>query len=628
MLAVALLAFAGVVAGGALADTTPADDGAPALGSDAAQSSGITINETQRTVAETTVGPGESTTVEVVVKTEGQLQTDQLFEIHDQFSPAFGDVTLVNEDPGGNVGTSNNSADAFWSVTNETYTLTYEVTVPSDAQEGDTYDISGSVEVFNGGISQSLPSETITVGQSIPDETTIELQPSDKEVKPNGQTTYDVVVTGADDGVGSYSVNLTSSDTTVGEFTNIDLAKSPSTDNSVVTSDGSTAVIDADLGSNTHAAAAEVTIATVTVQGNQEGTSSLSVDSSASVSGSSGSSYTIDSRSGASLTVAKPEATVELQPQTGGAQPNGQTEFDVVVTGATEGVSAYTVNVSTNDTTIGEFTDVELANSASSDNSQVASDGSWARVEADLGANAHSGASAVTIATLNVSTGEKGTAALSIASGASVTDSTGVSYDVTSLSDATLIVSDAVFAIDSVSVENQYAGDSSASIPAGEVTQGEKVNLTAKVTNEGSGPGTDEVTVEFGSNVSQTVSVEGLSGDASTDVYVTVRVGTVSTGQYTLSANVAGSSQSQQVNVVRLGDVDHSGSVGPGDATTTQRAIINLNVGTYNPAAADTTLDGSIGPGDVTRIQQTIVQLFEPETDLDLSTEVRASGTK
>jgi V8-like Glu-specific endopeptidase/PKD repeat protein len=181
--------------------------------------------------------------------------------------------------------------------------------------------------------------------------------------------------------------------------------------------------------------------------------------------------------------------------------------------------------------------------------------------------------------------------------------------------------------VDSVTVENEFAGASEASIPDRSLVQGETVTFTATVTNTGSATVSETVTIEFGNTVSKTVSVASLGSGQSTTAYVTVRVGTISPETYSLRASAGGSTTHADVKVVPLGDVDHSGSVDSGDSTVTQQAIVGPVGGTYNPAAADMTVDGSVGPGDVTRIQRTIVGLFDPQ-DLDLATEFQASGTR
>jgi hypothetical protein len=329
---VGLVALAGVaVTGGVLADSSPGGSQA-VIAQDQADTAAADINVTRRNISTTTARPGETVTVEVFVDTEGSLGSTELVEVTDTFSSAFENVELNESDPdpsGAAPGPNNEEFLSIWNVDRANYTVSYDVTIPSTAEGGDTFDITGTVEV--GSNQQSLPSETITVTTDIPEETTVELQPADETANPNGQTTFDVVVTGAGDGVGGYSVNVSSSDVNVGEITSIDHTNTPATDNSQVASDGSWGLVAADLGSNSHGADFSVTVAEITVDTGQTGTSDFTVDSGASVSNSTGDDYGIDSVMGATLTVQESASfgLSNLIPQT--TTVNTSENFDVSV---------------------------------------------------------------------------------------------------------------------------------------------------------------------------------------------------------------------------------------------------------------------------------------------------------
>ncbi len=332
---VGLLAVSAVAAGGALAAT---GQGPTLANVDEVDSYAASINTTERTVTETEVTPGGTTTVEVFVDTEGDLGDTELVEITDQFSQAFANVEHNASHPEASAapGPDNEEFLAFWNVNTANYTVSYDVTLPTDATVGDTFEITGSVDV--GGTTQSLSSETITVSGEIPDETGVKLEPASTTATVGGDTTFDVVVTGAGAGVGSYSVNVSSSNAAVGEITGIQHTNSPSTDSSQVASDGSWGLVAADLGSNTLAEGAAVTVAQVTVAAGQTGTSDLSIESGASVSNSTGVSYSLSSTNGASLTVEEEvqNPTVVDNPATDTTNDgrlndvNGDTNFNIL----------------------------------------------------------------------------------------------------------------------------------------------------------------------------------------------------------------------------------------------------------------------------------------------------------
>ena len=292
---VAVLALGAVVAtGGAFAADAP-DAGDDASGGALAAD----INTTERTVSDTSVPAGGTTTVEVFVDTEGVLSNQGLVQVKDEFSPAFAAVEANDSLPGAggaSAGPQNEKFRAIWNEDANNYTVSYDVTIPEDAEVGDEFTVSGTVEVD--GQTQSLPSETITV--ALPDTTGVKLAPTSASASPQSQRTFNVVATGVDEGVTSFSVNVSTNNTAVASFSSVAPANQATTDNSTVASDGSWMLLEADL-SNAHAAASEVVIGTVAVDTGQEGVANLSIDQSAVAS--SGGSYTIERTESSTLTV-------------------------------------------------------------------------------------------------------------------------------------------------------------------------------------------------------------------------------------------------------------------------------------------------------------------------------------
>jgi hypothetical protein len=445
-LVVALVGLAGVVvAGGALAETAAGSGESATLASyDDPGTASLEINETSRSVADTELAPGGSTTVEVVVTTKDSLGSAELFEIEEQFSPAFGTVELLNMDPGGSAGAGPNNEEflAIWSTTNETYTLTYEVTVPTDAESGDTFDIDGTVRT--GDTSEQLPGATITVAGDVPEETTVSLEPTSDSAEPGDQTTFDVVVGGAGNGIGAYDMTVTSSDANVGEIVDYDLANDADTDNSQIAADGSSVDLDADLGSNTHEAAAEITVATVTVEAGEEGTSDFAFDS-AGVDDTGGNSYTIDSTEGSTLTVAdEPDPSeivnLSLQPADSEVSAGAQQTYELVVEGAENGIGSYDTTITIGDTSVAEIVDARaFQTSAGLFDTVIAEDGSSVQFSGLVQFDA---ASQVTLAEIDVAAADTtGDTSLDLTV-ADIANDDASSYTVESATGATLTVSE------------------------------------------------------------------------------------------------------------------------------------------------------------------------------------------
>ncbi len=260
------------------------------------------VEEITRSVAETTVGPGESTTVTVTVDlTEPlQLEPGDLVQVEDSFSTAF--ETVAHQDglpqPGGAGGGADGGEYlAVWNEGASSYTVTYEVTVPFDVAGGDQFDITGTVDLA--GQVEPLPDETLTVG--MPEETGVALVAPDSPVPGNDTVSVDLVVTGADAGIGSYSVDLATDNTAAAAFDSIQLTNPAETDNSQVTDGGASALVDAELSAD-HTAEPAVTIAELTLATGTEGGATLSVDS-ASVADPGDTSYQVASLTGESLTL-------------------------------------------------------------------------------------------------------------------------------------------------------------------------------------------------------------------------------------------------------------------------------------------------------------------------------------
>jgi len=260
------------------------------------------VESIDRTVAETTVGPGESTTVTVTVElTEApDLAPGDLVEIEDSFSSGFEAVTHQMGLP--QTGGAGGSADgeeylAVWNEGATTYEVTYEVTLPLDASGSDSFDITGTVDLA--GQVEQLPNESITVG--MPEDTGVALLPGELTAPSNDQVVLELLVTGADAGIGSYSVSLSADDTDVGAFADISLTNAAATDNSQITDGGASALVDAEL-SNDHAAEPSIAIAELTLDTGDDGTVALSADS-ASVADQSDSDYQIATTAGSTVTI-------------------------------------------------------------------------------------------------------------------------------------------------------------------------------------------------------------------------------------------------------------------------------------------------------------------------------------
>ncbi|AZH27180.1 PKD domain-containing protein [Haloplanus aerogenes] len=132
--------------------------------------------------------------------------------------------------------------------------------------------------------------------------TSVSIQPSSSEITVDQTTTFDLVVDDANGGVGAYTATVSLDDASVAEITDVELQGNPAEQTSQVTiaPDGSSVTIDAAL-MNT-ADTGSVTVATITVEGVDDGSADLST-SVAALGDEDGNNYAVTGTTGASLTV-------------------------------------------------------------------------------------------------------------------------------------------------------------------------------------------------------------------------------------------------------------------------------------------------------------------------------------
>lgn len=258
--------------------------------------------DTTREVGETEVAPGGSTTVELSVDFDGELGELEIVRIDDQFDPGFADIEVTSRVPGGGEGgpgPDNEELIAVWNEEAEEYSLSYEVTLPADADPGDEFEITGTLTI--GDDEEALPSETIIVVDEIPDETGLELRPSDASARSDDEVTLDIVVTGPDDGISGFDVALETDDVDVATFADYELTNDAEIDDSEVADDGSLLTLDVDL-LESHEEDFSVTIAEVTLEARGEGQAAISIDQ-PEIADSTGDEYDLETIEGATISV-------------------------------------------------------------------------------------------------------------------------------------------------------------------------------------------------------------------------------------------------------------------------------------------------------------------------------------
>ena len=151
----------------------------------------------------------------------------------------------------------------------------------------------------------------VTFTASAAGSTTVSLSPSEQQVDPGRTTTYEVVVENTDNGIGTTNAAVALDDPSVGTITDLAITGDPANRNVTIADDGSSVAFDAIYFGNALSDDPDgVTIATVTVQGSEAGSSGLSLDVTE-ISDAAGDVYDVTGTDGASLTVGGQTTTTE-----------------------------------------------------------------------------------------------------------------------------------------------------------------------------------------------------------------------------------------------------------------------------------------------------------------------------
>ncbi|WP_135855057.1 dockerin type I domain-containing protein [Halorussus salinus] len=193
----------------------------------------------------------------------------------------------------------------------QVYTVEYVVAVPDDASEGD-YTITADASALDADDNQVTDSAVTSVtvagdgGGEQPTGPTSEvnLSPASELTGLDQTTTFDVVVTDVDGGIGVYDLTVSLDDTNVGTITDATVVNSGSSALSdvQVADDGASATLEVVLADTADTGA--VTVAIVTVETANEGTTDLNLDV-AELGTEGGSAYEVTATDGATLEVSQ-----------------------------------------------------------------------------------------------------------------------------------------------------------------------------------------------------------------------------------------------------------------------------------------------------------------------------------
>lgn len=151
---------------------------------------------------------------------------------------------------------------------------------------------------------------SVTVGEDdLPTGTTADISPDNKEVPINGTSTVDVVINNADNGIGAYEMELSVANADVVEISDMELTNDPLIEDVVINNQNSSVMVEVAMGENVHEPG-NVTVATVTLEGVNDGSTELDFDS-VNVADADDTQYTITDTDGSSLTATETRGPTE-----------------------------------------------------------------------------------------------------------------------------------------------------------------------------------------------------------------------------------------------------------------------------------------------------------------------------
>lgn len=269
----------------------------------------------------------------------------------------------------------------------------------------------------------------------------VSLVPADQTVDAGTTTEYEIVVTGATDGIDAYELILDLSNASVGTIESYEHEQTPGADGAEIRENGSQLFIEAAMLGNPIAGAETITLGTLTVAGDTDGETAL--DQSDIQISQDGTPYDITSVSNGSLTVEGEitDPALSLSVANGSIDEGEQTELNVVASDIKNGVSMFNITI-----------DPVTADVINTSNVTVAGDDSPVITETDSGglqieAEPARGNGDLTLATVELTGAAPGETDLNLTD-VSVVDQDGAAYTPRSVTNTAITVEGAGTSVD------------------------------------------------------------------------------------------------------------------------------------------------------------------------------------
>jgi hypothetical protein len=264
-------------------------------------------------------------------------------------------------------------------------------------------------------------------------EATVDVRTVEDTVSVGSETTAQVVVTGAENGIGAYEFDVDLNNT-VASIVDYELTAQGSSgplDSSEISADNSSIALDVALLDATYEPASEIVVANLTLAVDEPGVAEATATGGI-LSGVQNIAYDISLGDGATVegVDSTPETAVEVRPTEANVSTGGETTVEVVATGAANGISAYDIGIDLNNTkaSIVDYSLTAQGQSGPLDNSAISADNSSIALDAALLDAAHAPADETVIAELTLAVEKRGAVDITPVS-ASVIGTDSIEYD-------------------------------------------------------------------------------------------------------------------------------------------------------------------------------------------------------
>lgn len=247
---------------------------------------------------------------------------------------------------------------------------------------------------------------------------------------------YDIVLNGADGGVGAYEFTATVSNPDVATITEVSLNGEPSLKEISHTESGNSVDVKAALADTKQTG--DITLASISIEADEPGRTDLNINDLA-VGNEEGFSYEPTVAKGEMTVLSTSERTLAVTPLSESVNTDEETTANVALTDAIRGVGAYDFTLSISDSSVAEITDVSLTGTPKFQDIEFADNNDSVEVQVAAADTKQTGE--VVIAAITITGNSAGETTLDLEMEA-IGDEKGYEYPVSSVIDSELTVED------------------------------------------------------------------------------------------------------------------------------------------------------------------------------------------